>query len=62
MTPLHYAASCGRTDVVIRLLRAGADVNAQNVRHFFFLPSSRLYAFRFCMHSSYLARYLTTRH
>lgn len=32
MTPLHYAASCGRTEVVATLIRAGADVNAQNVR------------------------------
>ncbi len=31
MTPLHYAASCGRTEVVAALIAAGADVNAQNV-------------------------------
>ena len=31
-TPLHEAASEGHTDVVIALIAAGADVNAQNER------------------------------
>jgi len=31
MTPLHYAASCGRTAIVQKLIAAGADVNAQNI-------------------------------
>jgi ankyrin repeat protein len=41
-TPLHLAALCGSSDVIVSLLDAGVDANAKTDVNFAFTPSPLL--------------------